>query len=435
MDNGFMFRKFLMFIIICQLSLVGLAANEIEVQGVEIIGASKTSKPWLKKFLSLHFPAQFSESRLNAIKIKLQSTLVFSSVGVYVDKNALGRRILYIDIEEKWTRIPVIRGAVGGGVPLRVVGVYDSHYAGQLYTLGAQMMQYDSQKPGGVIWVRAPKYNGGSEELGAEVWSENRKRSIYGQSRNETGSLYTNSQYIRAYYLLPFKSDLPVKYGVDLTYKKFEVDSVNDSNSDLDHRFIDLTTTEKAYYSLKLPLRYDAIDVDQLHMDGLKSTFTIGYQSSELGEDPFIEFDGFYYKRLDQYSELAMHIFIGSHSLKNLSNTYFLSGLDSVRGLDDSSLYGNKSVYTNIEWRSLGFKSRYVWLQSVLFSDYGQAGSSFLDDKFFQAAYSYGVGIRISFPKIYRLVVRIDYGKTEGDIQSQGITAGLNQLFQPYKPL
>jgi hypothetical protein len=46
---------------------------------------------------------------------------------------------------------------------------------------------------------------------------------------------------------------------------------------------------------------------------------------------------------------------------------------------------------------------------------------------------SFGGGIRIAIPQIYRFVIRIDYGMSLGSTKSRGLSIGLNQFFQPYK--
>jgi hypothetical protein len=52
--------------------------------------------------------------------------------------------VLFYDLNwnEKWTTIPVIRGAFGGGTPLLVAGLYDIHSFGSLWTLGAEARKY-----------------------------------------------------------------------------------------------------------------------------------------------------------------------------------------------------------------------------------------------------------------------------------------------------
>ena len=112
----------------------------------------------------------------------------------------------------------------------------------------------------------------------------------------------------------------------------------------------------------------------------------------------------------------------------------FLGGLDSVRGVPDGAIYGNHATYTNLEVRHLSYKWRYAWLQTVGFIDAGGAGTSWnkLNDV---ARTALGVGFRISIPQVYRLSFRFDYAWSIDGSNSKGITAGLNELFQPYPPL
>ena len=47
---------------------------------------------------------------------------------------------------------------------------------------------------------------------------------------------------------------------------------------------------------------------------------------------------------------------------------------------------------------------------------------------------SLGIGLRLVFPKIHRLILRLDIAMNLRT-QEAGLSAGNNQLFQPYKPL
>ena len=142
----------------------------------------------------------------------------------------------------------------------------------------------------------------------------------------------------------------------------------------------------------------------------------------------------FYYKTIKENLTVATHLFAGSVASHDPIDLYFLGGFDSIRGLPDGALHGNSAVFANFELRRLLVKFRYVWIQSALFSDMGNSSSETVS--LFKGFYStVGGGIRISFPYVYRLAFRIDYGISLNDGSLGGINAGMNDFFHPYRPL
>ena len=85
---------------------------------------------------------------------------MFSTADLSVSPTQPGLCDLAIDVTEKWTTIPVARAVYGGGTPLYVLGSYDTHVAGKLYALGAEMRRYGARSfficegAASVFWAR-----------------------------------------------------------------------------------------------------------------------------------------------------------------------------------------------------------------------------------------------------------------------------------------
>jgi hemolysin activation/secretion protein len=129
-----------------------------------------------------------------------------------------------------------------------------------------------------------------------------------------------------------------------------------------------------------------------------------------------------------------LRVFAGQTAHHSLQNQYFLGGFDSVRGLPDGAVIGNRAAYSNLEFRLITYKLKYMWFQNVVFFDSGSAASEwkYLGESTRACA---GVGVRMSIPQIYRMMGRIDYAWSVEGKKTKGITIGLNQFFDPYKPL
>lgn len=396
--------------------------RDITIVDVELVDANRTNREWLLRYLNLSsLPQTIPQSRLAFYRRKLLTAAVFTGVSVETKPVAPGsnnEQKLIITLNEKWTTIPVIRGAFGGGTPLTVLGVYDTHSFGSLWTLGAESRTYGDAPTGYVAWARAPRWLDGSYVLGIEFWQEFRIRTAYDDTDTEIASFQTNTKKVRGLYLQPLFGFASWQWGLDVKYTD---DKIKDRR--------------QKQLNPMLKVIYDDIAIDNVEYDGLRFIAASGPQiTSEEKQSSRSELEVFYYHLFPHNFNLAFHTFAGQAKNNALASQYFFGGLDSVRGVPDGAITGNHAVYGNIELRHLTYKWRYAWLQTVGFFDAGAAGQKWqnLDQ---QSRASLGLGFRVSIPQIYRLVFRFDYAWSVAGAKSSGVTAGLNELFQPYPPL
>jgi hypothetical protein len=198
----------------------------------------------------------------------------------------------------------------------------------------------------------------------------------------------------------------------------------------------DLFVRSSKRYVLKvLPtFLYNDILVDQLHYEGLRLRLRLGPVFANDKTASSAEFEGFYYAMLGPNWNFASRAVIGATTINSLQSQYFLGGLDTVRGLPDSYLYGNTAAFANIELRHLELKAKYLWLQTATFLDVGEAGSSW-EDAGSKLRLAGGVGFRAAVPQVYRLMFRLDYAWTLVGPRTHGVTIGLNQFFDSVTPL
>src|SRR5690606_18700755 len=137
---------------------------------------------------------------------KLLTTAVFREVRAQIyglGDDDTAEYYLSITVVEKLTVIPVIRAVVGGGTPLKVAGIYDTHAFGSLWTLGGEARQYGDAAPGGVIWARAPRWRQGYHVLGTELWRDNRQRLIFDHNGTADWRFTSQSTMLRVLYGTP----------------------------------------------------------------------------------------------------------------------------------------------------------------------------------------------------------------------------------------
>jgi outer membrane protein assembly factor BamA len=73
-----------------------------------------------------------------------------------------------------------------------------------------------------------------------------------------------------------------------------------------------------------------------------------------------------------------------------------------------------------------------LWvLQGNLFTDFSKSwdATNFAIDGFGKPFASYGAGIRLILPKVYRAIIRFDLARTEQPIQQIGLNFGIQQFF------
>jgi outer membrane protein assembly factor BamA len=181
-------------------------------------------------------------------------------------------------------------------------------------------------------------------------------------------------------------------------------------------------------------LLYDDVDVNNVEYDGLRTKLKAGPQLVDGQAHAVTELETYYYKMLPGHLNLGIRGVIGQSTFNSLQGEYFLGGLDTIRGLPDGAIYGTHAGYANVELRHLSFKMKYLWLQSAVFCDGGGAAATW-HDALSDGRATAGVGIRLAVPQVYRMIFRIDYGWSIAGPRTQGITAGMNQFFDPYIPL
>jgi len=419
------------------------SSEPMRIEDVQLIGLNRTDPKWLLNYIPLDCPCRLSSMQLLMIQNKLLTTQVFQTVDMKLAPLSHDQEeayLLIIEVKEKWTAIPVIRGSFGGGTPLLVAGIYDTHVVGQLWTLGGEVHKYGNAPLGGVIWARLPRWLTGRHYLNLELWRDRRLRSLYNESYQTVGEVNTDATIIRGDMLFPLAYADYWQIGFHIESQ----DLVNSSLSidrplkpELQQRFATIAESDDGqtgFHKTLLSLVYDDISINQLRYHGVRLALSSGpvFRGNSAGN--FHKLEGFAYYQWASNWNAASRLYFSSSSDQSLASQQFLGGFDSIRGLPDGAIFGTKAGYLNLELRHLSWQSSYLDIQQVVFYDIGSASSNWHSFRQDWRASS-GIGIRLSVPQVHRLVFRIDYAWSLDDYGASGITAGMYQFFQPYRPL
>ncbi len=409
------------------------------VTGIQVNGAVRSDVEWLQRYVGLNFPGEISELDVERIRRKLMTADVFIQVQVRLDEASSK---LVIDLEEKWTTIPVFRGAYGGGTPLLVAGVYDMHAYGRLLTLGVETKKYGVAPPGFTLWAKLPRTARGKGSTGVEVWRDFRRRTYYDDAGIKTGTLGFDSAYVRLYHMVPlFPEADPLdpkihQAGMELLVRRDRKPLVQDAAA----ANMNLPERENAWaYRALASFVFDNLSVEDQQLEGNRLMCKSGLSKNEGVANPglsnYSEAEAFSFHRPSKDVNIAVHAYLQAAGSPTVSDAFHLGGFDSIRGFPDGVRYGAFAAFGNLEARGQVWTSNWLKVATVLFADAGIAGSDFGDASkdVFRSA---GGGIRLSIPRVHRLVFRLDYAwARSNNISTPGISLGLNQFFQPYKPL
>lgn len=417
------------------------SANELpahRVSNIEFNGAKRTDKAWLSTFLKVDLPQELTKTDISRLLVKLQNTALFKEIDYELRRNPDNDGYtLVFHLEEKWTTIPVVRGVFGGGTPLRVVGAYDINLLGQNKVLGGEFRKYGDAPTGGVAYYRDPHALSGKAFIGAEVWQNHRIRDFYSEENHHYGSAQLNTKELKLRFLQQNSGttllDGSLKYGLELKHMMSAKAQFTPSAGDDAPAEVQFGDSYTSQLNLLPTIQYDNIKLSNLNLHGVRSIAKAGLMKRDKNRS-LMEFEFFGYNLFSPNTNAAFHLFYGQHQSQEVENLYYLGGFDSIRGLPDGALIGRRAVYANVELRHTLKTWKYLWLQPTVFSD---AGNAKMQGPLFDGNHrsSSGVGIRLSIPQIHRMVFRFDYAWSTDGSNTQGLNIGMNQFFQPYRPL
>lgn len=399
------------------------------IQEIKVIGNNKTGLNIILQELGIKEHQNATKSEINKGIQNLKNTRLFSKVSYKLVPKDDTKATLIINLEEKWTTIPILKFQSGGGVSQLTAGVYDPHVYGQYTELGAQFQKLDDTNSG-VAWLKKPRILGGKYSVDFQVWELTRLRTKYVQGIDErvpkNGFLHTRTKLYGAI-TKKVKSELEIgafyEYNHDRFSDRLVPPEVIETQVDLPPSSI--------YHFLGASMDLGKVNRRQHLADGnelnikLRRAFSFRDNLSDF-------FDGEltynYYKTFRHDFTFAQRVMAGATTTDVLQYWWYLGGLDRVRGYADNRFSGRYFLLSNSEIRYAAYYSKYVVLQPVIFTDLVSTSEKISAIDRLDGA-NIGTGLRINFPQIYRFVGRIDYAKPLVGDGYNKISLGVQQFF------
>ena len=398
------------------------------VRFIIIDGLKRTDKTWFLEQLGIDTPFFLDVETQARLRRKILSTGLITDVVFEWNDSTLTIRV-----EEKWTLIPVVRGVYGGGTPLSVLGVYDINVLGRRLTLGAEGRRYGDAPWGGVIYGSDPTFLGGTSSLKGVVQQEQRQRQILDPSGEVAGVLSTQRSSLAVELLRPLKDNWNIglhSYLAEVSPSKFDR---RDSLGSVPKLFASKAPTGRVVRLLPL-VEYADLEVDNLLESGTKTRVYWGPALYQQTLGSYFRWEIFHYVLWTNQWNLGLHSVIEGSSAMDSGEQIYLGGFDSIRGMADGVTYGSKVAFANLELRRILARGKYLWVQGLGFIDGGSASQEW-GQLGFDPKVGAGFGLRFAIPQVYRLVFRLDFAWDLGNPGHGSFAAGMNQFFQPLKPL
>lgn len=387
-----------------------LAASQVATAdtartGIQVSGVRRTET----RVVLREFPdsASIDSLAFEAGLQRLRNTALFAKVSGTWSPDS--QRVV---LSEKWTTIPIFKLRSGGGVTAFTVGLYDPNILGKFLEAGAQYENHDGTHSG-VAWFREPRFLGTRTLLGGDVWLTHRLREDFA---GEISRGWHGERRVRLHLFV----EPEMREGI---VPHLGLEGLDDTlSSDLLELSSDLSPTRRPGLSSRslvanVGLRLGTIDTDLEMQEGwtLEPRADLSLIGPSFHRES-IEARGFL--RPVSRLNLASRVFWGTGSQRSEFHDWRIGGLEQVRGLPDNFLLGDQAWFANLEARTTVWRGDLVRLQTVAFADAG--GIPGVDRR-----ESFGAGVRILSPKLYRLVVRLDWAHGfEG-----GLSGGLQQFF------
>lgn len=413
-------------ILLISLLTFSISATEILIKSVQIQGNNKTKESVIKNIISINDKTTLHSDEIEARVQELRNTNLFSDVDYKIKDNNL-----FIEVEEKWTTIPIFKFNSGGGVSQTILGVYDPNLFGRYIELGTQYERLEETNSY-VFWFKNPRLFGSSHGIELQAWSINRLRTKYQQEIDDkrviNGFLHKRDKLYLAYY-----KKLSAQRNISFFYE-YNEDHFSEELVPIEVRDANIEVglpPKSTFHFLGISLKEESLK-GQSHLQhgySYQLQTRIGLTREDNIRDFFdIEMNLKYYKRVFKESILAQRILAATTSTESLQYWNYLGGVDRIRGFVDNRFAGRHFILSNTELRTPVLQTKNTITQAVTFLDFASIDDDIENIGEIDGA-STGLGLRLILPKVYRFVLRLDYATYLEAKDDNEISFGVQQFF------
>ena len=412
-------------IIFLVIHIGAIAQTKYSVADITIEGLQKTAETYLRQFIKTKKGMLLNKALIEDDIQQLNRRTGIAKTIVQVDTINENQVAITFNIEEQKTLIPQF-GL--GGIKDNFwwqVGLAEFNLGGKGKTLIGSFLSND-RKPNGQIYFENNWIKGSNWGYSIDLNRTASVEPVYFRNGSADFAYSNTGIGLTGIYNITFKHQL--RFGSNFFQERYEkVSSEADPGPAL-------LTQDKLL--LKADYNYNNIGYDYFYRTGsdtrllLQSVFTFGEEA------PFLSLTYEYKKFWRPYTTANVALRFRGAIASNSFSPFAPFVLDSrvnIRGVGNRVDRGTAQLILNFEYRQTLFHSAKYACQIVAFADSGtwrSPGGELKDlfdkDQFRQFV---GGGIRWINKKVFKSVIRIDYGTDLWNLRQNGIVVGFGQYF------
>lgn len=404
------------------------------VDEIRIVGNKRTRDWVVKNILDIKEGDDVSKLQLKkAVQEVKNMDQISDASGFFITEGK--KRILVVEIDEKWTLLPYFKGNIHGAKKTYSAGLVEANILGTLIE-GGLIYENNNGRSGGTLLAHFPK------ELG---WFPAKINFDLSKSTDDVSVYDLNSTQVGAYRSETFKTKLEFDFKLNrrktisfissLGYSSLDINQSNLSSSDnavnAANNFREANHDERFTLTNAVVLgKVDKLNTFQDEGTYWLTAMALPFSLKQSLLSPVLETTFQFYlpaRWTSMWAVRARAIRTFESGLFDILDT---ASLSNIRGYKGSQFQGEELWSFNAEYRIPSFKHKWIGIQHVLFADglysrfphYG-----FLSKE--QRALATGVGLRIMLPKIYKVMGRIDYTIWGDPKPSSQFSMSMQQFF------
>jgi len=404
----------------------------IPVGLIEIRGA-KTQEKVIRQLLDTLQGQEFSQSLWDRDLQRLKNLDFFYDVHAEIHEED-GRKNILLNIKNKFSTIPIIKYKRGGGSLQVTAGLYEVNFLNRLLEVGGQYERLN-QNNGLVFWFRHPYFLSRKNHVGTEIYVHTLDLPLLTIRGTEEAFLDNKEVLWNARIQRKLSDRLQAGVEFSLYQNDLALDNSSTEKTQKNNLFVQSQSLNSGRtVSLTPRLTFGVLNRDRHYVTGNEIYIQAEVAHLSLGSQ-FNFVKGLIGAtggiRAIERLNLTYQFKMGSKTGREFQHKFYLGGLDTVRGFLDRQFRGEHMWLLNLEARPTLMEKPLWVLQGNLFTDLSKSwdATNFGIDGFGKPFVSYGAGIRLILPKVYRAIIRFDLARTEQPIQQIGLNFGIQQFF------
>ncbi|MFN9066584.1 MAG: POTRA domain-containing protein, partial [Bdellovibrionales bacterium] len=201
------------------------ADQQFQFKSITVAGNSKTITSVILRELNISPYQLVCQEQIDDGLNRIRRTGLFSQADYQTQEDSL-----LVNVNERWTTIPIVKGNSGGGVSQFTLGVYDPNIYGEFLEAGAQYENLAGASSG-VLWFKNPRLFDQYQGVDLQYWNIKRIRVKYDQKSYspliKNGFLQEREK-IYAGYFREISRDHVLRFSLDYNSDDFSTDFLSD---------------------------------------------------------------------------------------------------------------------------------------------------------------------------------------------------------------